>query len=430
MSLFGTDGIRGIPNFDLSFDLVYKVGRALCYGKKPLIILGCDNRQSSDIICSFLISGVLSNGGNVKFVGVVPSACVAFLTKHFKADFGVVITASHNPKEYNGIKIFNSFGEKISVETEKEIQSNLDINKNVNDFGKLECDFNAKYIYEKYIVELFNDMNIPYKICVDTANGASCKIAKNIFNKLNINATFLNNSFDGNKINESAGCLNIDNFKSFVKKNKFDFGVAFDGDADRLVLVDKEGFAYNGERLMYMFVLNELNKGNKIDSVCGNIYLNSALVRMFTKLNVNVTRCNVGDKFLIEHINNFKSSFGAEASGHIIIPKLESTGDGILSALYVLSIIKNNPKLLKLARYKEDFSIMKNIKCNTALLNFDNLNSKIEAFDDVRVIIRRSGTEDLIRLFVEGKKKKRALEIASEIEKIIFKLNEECICVE
>lgn len=433
---FGTDGIRGIVNNELTFDLAYRCGNALGASRpNAKIIIGRDTRRSGSYLTLAFSGGVMSASGEVIDIGICPTAGVAYLTKLLGADFGVVISASHNPPEYNGIKIFDKNGFKLGDKNEamlekKFINTTFVSPKNIKNYTQ-----NHK-ITQKYADFLIKNCNFSLKglkIVVDTSNGASYKIAPYVLKKLGAKVIKINSKNNGDKINHNCGSLHTESLCKAVVQTNSDVGFAFDGDSDRIIACDNFGNVIDGDIIIFMLA-KYLKKQNLLNKNCvvGTSHTNKGIELELKKLGINLLRSDVGDKYVIEKIEQENLSLGGEKSGHIILRQLATTGDGILSAIKIAEmLIAENKSLNELA--KVNLFPQCNIDCvvkdklriinNASLSNTISEQQKILG-DDSRVIVRVSGTEPKIRIMVESKEQEEAKSCAEKIEKIILEINE------
>lgn len=431
MIYFGTDGIRGIVNKELTTNLAHKCGLALTKVKqKPKILIGFDTRKSKDLIGFSLMSGVLLGGGNVIDIGIAPTSVVSFLVTELKCDFGVVISASHNPKEYNGIKIFDSNGEKISNELEVQIEEHI-----TNFVPTMSCD--GSYIknvnlQNKYIDYIIQNVNVRFnglKVVLDLANGASFKLAPKIFSKLGATVISINAN-KGKDINDNCGSLYLESLKESVLVNKADIGLAFDGDADRLICVDKNANVVDGDILVYILALSYKKRQMlKNNIVVGTTQTNLKIEKKLKQKGINFVRSDVGDKYVIEKMHELDASIGGEQSGHIILKDILPTGDGILAGLKILEVMKlENKPLHELNNINLMPQIATNItvKDKVRIKNSEELNTLVKTLQqgfEGRIIVRCSGTENKIRVLVEGNKKTQLKYITIKLVKLIEKLD-------
>ena len=300
-NFFGTDGIRGIFGQTLTPSLAKNVGNALCQVKsKPKILIGSDTRLSSDILKCSLAVGVMLGGGDVVDVGIVPTSCVSYLTETLAFDYGVMISASHNPPEYNGIKIFKHNGRKMNDEEESNLESYFSTS--------IETPFQGKYkqknlskIYINFLVSCSDVSLENYKICLDCSNGSSYKIAPKVFKMLGAEVFVTCGKNKGELINKECGSLHIENLIRFVKEKKANFGFAFDGDADRLIAVDDSGEVFDGDKILYILA-KQMKKEGKLyaNTVVGTSHTNSGIMNALNKHKINLIRTDIGDKYVID----------------------------------------------------------------------------------------------------------------------------------
>ena len=447
---FGTDGIRRIANTHLTPELVYKVAKAGAYvlskhsNHTPTILIGRDTRISGTLIESAMTAGFLSYGANVKLLGVIPTPAVAYLTKKLNADASVVISASHNTFEFNGIKFFSNKGMKIPDEIEEEIEEVMDSGKleeltaKNEKIGISEIEFDLIYEYKEFIVNIFKDdikknLREDFVVGIDTANGATYKIAEKIFTELGINYRIISNEPTGININENCGSTHLENIKKFVKDNKLSLGIAYDGDGDRCLAVDENGNTIDGDIVLAIVskYLKEKNKLNK-DTVVATVMSNLGLKKYTQTNNLNLVQTKVGDRYVLEEMLKNNYNLGGEQSGHIIMLDYNPTGDGILTSLMLIKILLEAnataskltdiitiyPQVLVNAKvddkkkydYSEDEEIQKEIE------KLEN-----EFSGDGRVLIRTSGTEPLVRVMIEGKDIDLLTKKANELAKLIEK---------
>lgn len=441
--LFGTDGIRGRVNkYPLTGDLAFKLGQAVALKfrnkNKIKVLIGKDTRQSGFIFEYAMAAGLCSIGADVYLVDVASTPAIAYLTRTYGADVGVAISASHNPAEDNGIKLFDAYGYKLPDEVESDIEdvilsSDSTIAKGIKteDIGKV-CtvdDSNTRYIeFAKGTVNsvLLNGL----KVVLDCAHGAAFKVAPQIFMELGADVIVFGDKPDGLNINDGYGALHPEVIKSGVLKHKADIGVALDGDADRIIMVDEKGNVLDGDRILavcglYMHENNLLTNNTIVGTVMSNIGF-----ELFLKdRGINFVRTNVGDRYVIQEMKSNNYNLGGEQSGHIILSDFNSTGDGVITALQVLNIMKKSEK--RLSELSGDFvpypQIQENIKVKEkkpindmqkvakAIFDIEN-----ELKENGRVLVRYSGTEKKCRVMVEGKDleeiKKHAHIIVNEIK--------------
>ncbi|CAN2040853.1 Phosphoglucosamine mutase [Candidatus Magnetomoraceae bacterium gMMP-15] len=437
---FGTDGIRGIANiYPITPEIALKLGKAVAtvlkeqnQKRRNKVLIGKDTRQSGDMLEYALTSGLCSMGCDVLLAGVLPTPAVAQLTRSFKANAGFVISASHNPAPDNGIKIFSYDGFKLHDQIEQEIEKVIlsdDIDsKHLQSklLGRAYRVDNARERYIEYAKNTVQNMDFDnLKIIVDCANGAAFNVAPFIFKELCPDAIILNDQPDGFNINQNCGALYPSAIQKLVKETKADAGIAFDGDADRLIMCDEKGNELNGDHIMaicgtYFLKKNSLNKNTIVATQYSNLGLDEAL----KNYGGNVVRVLNGDRYVIARMRQDNLNLGGEASGHIIFTDQTTTGDGIISALQVLKIIKKeNTSLSELAKCislypqiiknisvkeKKDFDLMPGVRAV-----IDEINDKLG--NSGRTLIRYSGTENKLRIMIEGKNRNEISQYAEKI---------------
>ena len=450
---FGTDGIRRIANTDLTPELVYKVAKAGAYvlskHKKdgaPTILIGRDTRLSGTLIESAMVAGFLSYGANVKLLGVIPTPGVAYLTRKLNADASVVISASHNTFEFNGIKYFSNKGMKIPDELEEEIEEIMESGKldeltAVNEHigvSEYREDLMDEYVY--FFRKNFDDdmeklVTDDFVIGLDTANGATYKVAEKVFSTLGIKYKIISNNPDGININENCGSTHLEKLKKFVVENKLSMGVAFDGDGDRCLAVDEKGNEIDGDKIIAIISKSLIKKGklNK-DTIVATVMSNLGLNKFAEENNLNLVQTKVGDRYVLEEMLKNGYNLGGEQSGHVILLDYNPTGDGILTSLMLIkSILEEGKKASEMA---EMVTLYPQVLVNAKVSNdkkYDykenqEIKTAIEKLEaefagNGRVLIRPSGTEPLVRVMIEGKDqeyiKTKAQEIADLIEKLL-----------
>ena len=428
---FGTDGVRGVVNNDLTEELAQMVGNALARAKKKAkIIVGRDTRVSGSYLTAAFSTGALKGGASVLDVGIVPTACISYLVKHKKADYGVVISASHNPKEYNGIKIFDGEGRKISEKQESALERYFACPMIVasTKVGKYKFSPSAANAYVKFLLGSVKTNLTGLKIVLDCANGAAYKIAPQIFSKLGGKVVKINCQSSGKKINEKCGSTCIGGLKEKVVKEGADVGFAYDGDSDRVLAVDEQGNVLDGDQLIYILAKHFSKQGTlNAGTVVGTSHTNTGLLIALNRNKINLVRTDIGDKYVIEAMQKMNLTLGGEQSGHIIMRNFLPTGDGILASLQVASILKSSGvKMSALCDAKLLYQANKSVIVVDKLkvLNNEKLSQKIsQILNEIapagRLLVRASGTEPKIRIMVEHQDKNKADEYLNEIEKII-----------
>ncbi len=450
---FGTDGIRRIANTELTPELVYRVAKAGAYvlskhaENVPTILIGRDTRISGTLIESAMTAGFLSYGANVKLLGVIPTPGVAYLTKKLKAEASVVISASHNTYEFNGIKYFSNKGMKIPDEIEEEIEEILEagnfneLTAHPSKIGVAEYreDLVDEYVYllrKSFEENIEKHLKPDFSVALDVANGATYKVAEIVFNKLGINYKIINNSPNGININDNCGSTHLESLKTFVKENNMSLGIAYDGDGDRCLAVDENGNEIDGDTLLAIFgqYLKENDK-LKNNTIVATIMSNLGLNKFSKENEINLKQTKVGDRYVLEEMLKNDYNLGGEQSGHIIMLDYNPTGDGILTSLMLIQImLEKNIKASKLCKIINKYpQVLVNVKINNdkkmLYLEDKEIQEKIKSFEEEfkengRVIIRASGTEPLIRVMIEGQEQKKIEQRAHELAKLIeLKLN-------
>ena len=440
---FGTDGIRGTANkFPITPDIALKVGVAV--GAKFIdgshrhrVVIGKDTRLSGYMVESALTTGLLAVGMDVFLVGPVPTPAVSMLTKSLRADIGIMISASHNPFYDNGIKIFDKSGNKLSDAVEKEIESMIDGDINTylakpNMLGKAKRIEDARGRYVEFVKNSFpKDKSLEgLKVVIDCANGAAYSMAPAILWELGAQVIAIGVTPDGFNINENCGSTHPEFLSKAVLENKADIGIALDGDADRLLVVDENGEVISGDKIIGLIAEKLHNEGNlKKDTVVATQMSNLALEEYLRYFGVSLVRVNVGDRYVLEEMKKSGYNFGGEQSGHIVLGDYSTTGDGLIAALQVLEILSAQKK--PASQITNIFELMPQILRNVKYQGNDNplesdaVQNAIKAAEsrlkgEGRVLVRKSGTEKLIRIMVEGKDQNLIEEIALKIAKEIF----------
>lgn len=440
--LFGTDGVRGIANKDLSPELAYKLGRIGGYFltkgvKRPKMVVGLDTRISGDMLEGALSSGLNSTGIDVLYLGILPTPGVARMIKKLDADGGVMITASHNPVEYNGIKFFNKDGLKLMDETEDLIEeyilNNLDI-ENMPISGDLGRKIYVEEPLRKYLDYIKSTINVELnglKIAVDCGNGAVYKAAPQLLHELGAQVYVIHNDPNGININVNCGSTKPEEIQKLVLETGADVGLSFDGDADRLIATDENGKIIDGDHVLAICGTCLKEKGKlKNNTIVGTVMTNLGLDICLKEKNIDIVKTNVGDRYVLEEMLKSGYSLGGEQSGHIIFLDYNTTGDGLLTAIQLLSVVKQkNAKLSELsAMMKSMPQVLVNAHVSEEKKN-DYLNdniiiNKIKEIEihfnnNGRVLIRPSGTEPLVRVMIEGENQEEINLHASELAKLI-----------
>ncbi len=434
---FGTDGLRGIVNEDLSYDIAYKCGNALSAIKKePTVLIGRDTRVSGEYLTVALAGGVMSGGGHVVDLGVIPTAGVAYLTRALGADYGVVISASHNPKEYNGIKVFDEQGYKLSEKEEEHIERCF-IRSKINSFpnvGSFRSEPNLIKKYESFLEASSTSSLDGLSVVLDGACGAACRVAPAVFRALGASVVATHCSDDGMKINDGCGALYPDSLVSRMKRYKADIGFSFDGDADRLITVDKSGAVVDGDMMIYLLAKYFKEKGIlKGDTVVGTSHTNMGIEAALRRNGIKLIRTDIGDKYVLAKLTEENLSLGGEQSGHIILKDIHSTGDGILSAIAVANMVLDKKKsLMELFDATLYPQVNKNVIVgdklkimNSELLSRETAKIQNLLGDTGRVMVRASGTEPKIRVMVESENEEKNLEYAERLVAVVKTINDE-----
>ena len=432
---FGTDGLRGKVNEVLTFDVAYKIGNALSILKEnPTILIGSDTRISNTYLTLAVSSGAMSGGANVIDLGIIPTAGVAYLTKTLNADYGVVISASHNSGEYNGIKIFNSLGYKLGDKEEERIERCFIHNK-TNDFpniGTFKQDFTLIKTYRNFLINSCNNSLKGKTIVLDCAHGAALRIAPEVFRKLGANVIASCATESGLKINENCGALHPENLRRRVFRYNADMGFAFDGDADRLIAVDDKGNIIDGDMIIFLLAKYMSKQGKlKDNTVVGTSHTNMAIENELKSCGIKMLRTDIGDKYVLSKLLENDLSLGGEQSGHIILKDLHTTGDGILSAIIVADMLtKENIKFSDAVSVKLFPQTNENVIVSDKfrIINNEELARETSRFNLMlegkgRIMIRASGTEPKIRVMVESEDSALNNKIANELIKLIDKIN-------
>ena len=424
--IFGTDGVRGVANKELTVELAMNLGKAGAYvltkanSHKPTLLVGCDTRISGEMLANALMAGICSVGADAVYAGVLPTPAVAYLTRHYGYDAGVVISASHNPAEYNGIKFFNGTGYKLSDLLEDEIEETMRMNSAelpmpLGDYvGRITYKDDAKDDYVDFVKNLIDLDLSGLKIVVDTAEGASHYTAPRTLGLLGANLVVIHNNPDGTNINQKCGSTHMEELRERVLAEKANLGIAFDGDADRMLAVDEKGNMVDGDQIMAICGLYMKQHGKlKQDTITATVMSNLGFFQMGVREGINIEQTKVGDRYVLERMLEKGYNLGGEQSGHVIFLDENTTGDGLISAIHLLEVITGTGKKLS-----ELASVMKVLP--QALVNAHVPNIRKEYYKDNkviakaitdlenkfagagRVLIRPSGTEPLIRVMIEG----------------------------
>lgn len=430
---FGTDGIRGIANLDLTCPLALSVGNALASLKKNCrVLIGMDTRVSGDMLLHAVATGVMQGGGDVLDVGVMPTAGIAYLTRFYKADYGVVISASHNPAEYNGIKVFDADGYKLGDKRERDLElrmANPHIVRSIAT-GKYMFMHDSAADYVKFLLSNIDGLK-GLRVLVDCSNGAAGRVAKTVFEQAGASVVAINTSAAGIDINENVGALYASNLAPKVKDGGFDVGFAYDGDADRLIAVDENGNVVDGDHLLYILACEAQRRGHlETGSVVGTHHTNMGVQEALENKGIKLVRADIGDKYVLEQMLKDGSPLGAEQSGHIILGRHTTTGDGVLASLVVAQIIADSGKTLsQLDEAKGYTQVNINVPVSDKLriINSEAVTNEVgKVYEELagqgRVLLRASGTEPKIRIMVECKSESKAKTLAKRLESVLKSL--------
>ena len=436
---FGTDGIRGIAGESLTADLSFKVGKAL--GKlltekkeHPKVIIGRDTRISCDMIEQALTAGLTSTGVNVMTVGTIPTPAIAYLTKTIETDSGIMISASHNPYQDNGIKIFGPDGFKLTDDQELEIEhliDNTDEIKNAS-FEKIGKLYSGNELTQKYVQHIKQSISgdlSGIKIALDCANGATTGVAPFIFGDLEADIETIGCKPNGININDNVGSTKIDTIANFVKENNVDVGFAFDGDGDRVLAVDSKGNIVDGDKIMFILAKHLKEQGELKDNmVVSTVMSNIGFYKAIEENGLQSVKTAVGDRYVVEEMRNNDYSLGGEQSGHIILMNYATTGDGILTAVKLADIIKTSGKSLEelaseVSIYPQKLVNIKVIDKKSAMEDVEILAEcekvEQELEGNGRILLRASGTENLIRVMVEASSDELTDKYCEQVAKIV-----------
>ena len=425
--MFGTDGVRGVAGTELTIDLAMKLGQAGAYvltkekEHQPTLIVGCDTRVSGGMLANALMAGICSVGANAVYVGVIPTPAIAYLTRKHKVDAGVVISASHNPMEFNGIKFFNGEGYKLSDQLEDEIEEL--INSGMQDvkmpigsgIGSVRYWMEAR---EEYIDFAKNMVPVDLhglKVVIDCAEGAAHYTAVETLKGLGADLVAIHTNPDGTNINSNCGSTHMDELRARVVFEKADVGLAFDGDADRMLAVDEQGNTIDGDQIMAI-VGNHMRKKGSLwkDTIVATVMSTLGFMLMGEKNGIHIEQTRVGDRYVLENMRENGYNIGGEQSGHIIFLHENTTGDGLLSGLHLLEVmVETGKKLSELAQIMEVLpQALVNAKVPThkkdKYMEYPEIARAIAELEERfagegRVLIRPSGTEPLVRVMIEGK---------------------------
>lgn len=441
--LFGTDGARGIANTELTPELAMNIGRATAMVlindsvKHPTFLIGKDTRLSGDMLEGALIAGLCSVGANVKLLGVVPTPAVAYLIKKYQADAGIMISASHNPFEFNGIKVFNEEGFKLSDRLEEEIESIVLDNAvpysraTDGNIGKVEIVTTAADDYIDHIAENIDNSLEGMNIALDCSNGSSSSTAEKLFTRLGATVHMLYDNPDGVNINRDCGSTHIEQLQKYVLDNKLDGGLAFDGDADRCLAVDDKGQLVDGDYIIAIIAADLKSQGRlKKNAVVGTIMTNMGFNKFCDDNGMKFVSTKVGDRYVLEAMVREGYNIGGEQSGHVIMLDYSTTGDGQLTGATLMSLIKRrNANLSSIATLMERFpQVLINVKLSNegklAFYTDKTVKAEIKRISEIlgdrgRILVRASGTEPLVRVMVEGENLEEITKLANQAAEVV-----------
>lgn len=443
MKLFGTDGVRGVANSELTVELAMQIGRCaasvLSNGSdhRPVVAIGTDTRASANMLTSAIAAGVCSMGANVLLLGVVTTPAIAFLLEKLNADAGIMISASHNSAEFNGIKIFSKSGYKLPEMLEEQIEDLIEKGDDVTkrpiggEVGTIRQIENASRQYIDHIKNSIDSDLSGLNIAIDCANGSASATARTLFSELGASIFVLSDSPDGVNINKDCGSTHTEALAKFVVENHLDCGVAFDGDADRCLCVDENGELIDGDKIMAICSLDMKQRGilNK-NTVVGTIMSNFGFSKFCEENDIDFVATKVGDRFVLEEMLQNGYSLGGEQSGHVIFREYATTGDGQLTSVQLLSLLKRSGKKLSelasvMKRYPQSMINVKISKqgklkfyTDAEVLRAINKAEK-ELSGSGRLVVRPSGTEPLLRVMVESLDADQADRVAKEVAEVI-----------
>ena len=442
--LFGTDGVRGIANKDLTNDLAMKIGAAAATvllreakSKKPTVLIGKDTRASGDMLEAALTAGLCSVGCNVLSIGIVPTPAVAYLVGLYECEAGIMISASHNPCEYNGIKIFQKTGYKLDDAIEEEIEAIILDNAEEIDIkigGDVGNRLYSKTAVNDYIDHVVSTTDVRFdglKIALDCANGSASVCAKEIFTRLGAKCIMISDTPDGTNINDKCGSTHPEELMSFVKDANLDLGLAFDGDADRMLAVDENGCLVDGDKVIAICANKMKQEGSlQKDTAVVTVMSNMGFFKFCDEHGIKCAKTAVGDRYVLERMLKDGYNIGGEQSGHVIFLDYATTGDGELSGVQLVeTVVKSGKKLSELASIMKVYpQVLINVKVsaegkkkynNDEYIIAATQKAEMELMGDGRVLVRVSGTEPLVRVMLEGKDVEHIQRLGEEIAQVV-----------
>ncbi len=443
---FGTDGIRGEANKELTVDIALRLGYALGYylrkknpeKKNITVIMGSDTRISGYMLRSALFAGLTSMGVNIDFVGVIPTPGVSYITRKKKAQAGIMISASHNPAKDNGIKIFAATGYKLPDEVELELEALMDDFENISKecmpgdkVGKFKVADDDYYLYRDYLTSTVKGDFSGMKIILDAANGSAYRIAKDAFLALGAEIVVINDAPNGTNINVKCGSTHPEILAKVVMGYEADLGLAYDGDADRLIAVDKNGKIVDGDKIIATLALDMKKKGElNNDRVVTTVMSNMGFEKYLIDNGIELVRANVGDRYVLEKMKSQGLNIGGEQSGHIILLDYNPTGDGVMTSLKLVESLRDSGKRLDevVSEIVDWPQTLINVRVDRDKKDTWSKNSNITGFISKkeeemaglgRVLVRTSGTEPIVRVMVEGKEEEMVVRVAEEIANVV-----------
>ena len=440
--LFGTDGVRGVANDSLTPELAYHLGRAAAYifgqdKEHPTFLIGRDTRRSGTMLADILAAGIASAGGDCYMAGVIPTPAIAYLTRTHHMDAGVMISASHNPFEYNGIKFFDAYGYKLPDETEDKIEefmlkderAGLQSRPTGASIGTISAWPDLAKEYADFICKSIDIDLSGIKVVHDGANGSASVIGPEVLSRLGAEVIAIHHDPNGININDHCGSTHLDSLKEAVVANHADIGIANDGDADRCLAVDEQGNDMDGDQIMLLCALKLKEEGRlKQDTVVGTVMSNIGFHKALKEHGCQSVITAVGDRYVLERMRKDGYSLGGEQSGHIILLDFNTTGDGLLTAVQLMAILKKSGKKLSelaalMTRYPQ---ILKNVRVQTKsgweendLIMAAISAGEEELGEDGRILVRPSGTEPLIRVMAEGPDLEQLDRIVDDIASVV-----------
>ena len=437
--MFGTDGVRGVANIDLTCSLAYRLGQAAVRFQGPKILVGKDTRLSGDMLEAAVCAGIMSMGGTALLAGIIPTPAIALLGKQLSCDGGIVISASHNPPEYNGIKLFDGQGFKLPDEVEDQIQEaiesgTLDADRPAGDaVGTIQNVDDAVDRYVRHAVESVRNQDINFasmKIALDCGHGASSMSSFRALEMLGADTRPMNDSFNGLDINVQCGSTNLEPLKAYVAELGADVGIAHDGDADRVMLVDSQGNEIDGDMMEAVMAIDMKERGClPHDTVVTTVMCNLGFVRCMEKHGIKVVQTKVGDRYVLEEMRANGYAIGGEQSGHLILLDYNSTGDGLMTAVQFLAAVRRSGKSVDEAakvftRYPQEL-INVRVSDKSAVSSNEAVQAAVKSAEEAmgdtgRVLLRPSGTEPLVRVMVEAASDEDAKRHCREIADVVI----------